>query len=120
MRAISSFSLETGTSTFWCRAPIALRMRASKSATGSVNLIMLLLGSSPVDSHSPRRLAHTRDLAAQREPAKTQAADAELAQVGARTAADMTAVVLPRGKLGLLLVVLHHLCCSCHRFLNYL
>src|SRR5712692_4551673 len=43
MRAISSFSLEAGTSTFWCRALIALRMRASMSATGSVNLIALLL-----------------------------------------------------------------------------
>jgi hypothetical protein len=32
--------LEAGISTFWCRARIALRMRASMSATGSVNLIV--------------------------------------------------------------------------------
>src|SRR6185437_9740105 len=49
MRAISSFSLEAGTSSFWCRAEIELRMRASKSATGSVKLIFVhLLLSSPV------------------------------------------------------------------------
>src|SRR5690348_7692031 len=40
MRAISTFSLEAGISTFWCRALIALRMRANMSATGSVNLIV--------------------------------------------------------------------------------
>src|SRR5215470_100342 len=39
MRAISDFRLEAGTSTFWCRARIALRIRASMSATGSVNFI---------------------------------------------------------------------------------
>src|SRR2546428_3982674 len=47
MRAISSFSLEAGTSTFWCRARIALRIRVSMSATGSVNFIALLLLSHP-------------------------------------------------------------------------
>src|SRR5471030_660135 len=39
MRAISAFSFEAGTSSFWWRARIALRMRARKSATGSVRLI---------------------------------------------------------------------------------
>src|SRR5271154_6086663 len=39
IRAISSFSLEAGISTFWCRALIALRIRVSISATGSVNLM---------------------------------------------------------------------------------
>src|SRR5271169_6350352 len=39
MRAISSFNLEAGISTFWCRALIALRIRVSISATGSVNLM---------------------------------------------------------------------------------
>src|SRR5437016_12265878 len=39
MRAISSFRLEAGISTFWCRARIALRIRASLAATGSVNFI---------------------------------------------------------------------------------
>src|SRR5580704_1908687 len=40
MRAISTFSLEAGTSTFWWRARIALRMRVSMSATGSVKFIV--------------------------------------------------------------------------------
>src|SRR5437763_16937556 len=40
MPAISSFSLEAGTSTFCCRARIALRIRASMSATGSVKFIV--------------------------------------------------------------------------------
>src|SRR5579864_1566650 len=43
MRAISIFNLEAGTSTFWCRARIALRIRASMSATGSLKFIVLLL-----------------------------------------------------------------------------
>src|SRR6266496_5509728 len=43
MRAISIFRLEAGISTFWCRARIALRIRVSMSATGSVNFIVLLL-----------------------------------------------------------------------------
>src|SRR5579864_4994733 len=40
MRAISAFKLEAGTSSFCWRALIALRMRVSKSATGSVKLIL--------------------------------------------------------------------------------
>src|ERR1700684_96892 len=39
MRAISTFSLECGTSTFWCRALMALRTRVKKSETGSVKLM---------------------------------------------------------------------------------
>src|SRR5579872_7251915 len=47
MRAISSFSLEAGTSTFWCRARIALRIRASISATGSVKFIFYFSSNHP-------------------------------------------------------------------------
>src|SRR6185312_3016369 len=39
MRAISLFSLEAGTSSFWWRARIELRIRVRKSATGSVRFI---------------------------------------------------------------------------------
>src|ERR1700677_2134736 len=54
MRAISVFSFEAGTSSFWWRARIELRMRVTKSATGSVKLI--LSPSLPVRSgHSSRR-----------------------------------------------------------------
>src|SRR5664279_1114324 len=42
MRAISTFNLERGTSTFWCRALIALRTRVRKSATGSVKLMLAI------------------------------------------------------------------------------
>ena len=41
--AISCFSLEAGMSTFWWRALMALRTRASMSATGSVKFMFLLL-----------------------------------------------------------------------------
>src|SRR6266853_1598938 len=47
MRAISSFNLEAGTSTFWCLELIALRIRDSISATGSVNLMFCFSWSRP-------------------------------------------------------------------------
>src|SRR5215469_14069773 len=50
MRAISSFSLEAGTSTFCWRERIALRTRVRKSATGSVKFICTF--SLPVSHHS--------------------------------------------------------------------
>src|ERR1700679_3061589 len=40
MRAISVFSFDAGTSSFWWRARMELRMRVTKSATGSVKLIL--------------------------------------------------------------------------------
>src|SRR5271156_4021618 len=40
MRAISTFSREAGTSTFWCRACSALRTLVSISATGSFHLLV--------------------------------------------------------------------------------
>src|SRR5271154_6898756 len=40
MRAISVFSFDAGTSNFWWRARMELRMRVTKSATGSVKLIL--------------------------------------------------------------------------------
>src|SRR5438309_5752966 len=54
IRAISSFSLEEGTSSFcWC-ARIALRTRVRKSATGSVKFICTF--SLPVYSGTPEDL----------------------------------------------------------------
>src|SRR5580704_12707413 len=44
MRAISSFSLEAGISTFWCRALIALRIRVSISdRIGQPHAFLLLI-----------------------------------------------------------------------------
>src|SRR5215469_4196804 len=56
MRAISTFSLEAGISTFWCRALAALRIRASMSATGSVNLIVCFSSSHPFAPRSAENL----------------------------------------------------------------
>src|SRR5579875_993618 len=128
MRAISSFSLEWGTSTFCCRALMALRTRVRKSETGSVKLMLcfsfnrrpfacLCTGKNPqrrtyhfasyqslVTSFSqlPARLRNSRYLAAQRQVAKMQPAQAKLAQVTARASADLAAVMLPGRELGLL------------------
>src|SRR3954452_18067212 len=138
MRAISSFSLDAGISTFWCRALIALRMRASMSATGSVNFIGLLLLDRPFalaltaeepaatrlqscipgryagTSFLPGRLRNTRNLSAQRQAAETQAAKAELAEKRARASADLAAVMLARRKLGLACVLDSF--CGCGHF----
>src|SRR5947209_1089043 len=130
MRAISVFSFDAGTSSFCWRALIALRIRVSKSATGSVKLI--LFSSYPFRVSPPRRkpvrnvlpniqrsktaigsseyrillplpgrLRNPGDFASQRQPAEAQAADAELAQIRARTSADLAAVVLTSRKLWL-------------------
>jgi hypothetical protein len=54
----------------------------------------------------PRRLRNSRNLSAQRQLPETQAANAELAQISARTSANAAAVMLPRRELGLLYFVL--------------
>src|SRR5262252_8370387 len=60
-----------------CSALLALRMRVSMSATGSVSICSLL----------PGTLGHARDRALMRELAQADPAEAELAENGARTAA---------------------------------
>ncbi len=50
----------------------------------------------------PGRLAYARNLTLQRQSAEAQTADTELAQVPARTSANLAAIVLPGRKLGLL------------------
>src|SRR5437870_3722461 len=128
MRAISVFRLEAGTSTFWCRARIALRMHASMSATGSVKFMVLLLLSRPFSPLSgepatarttqlcahlsrvpcervgtltllPGRLRNSRNFPAQCQPAETQAAQAKLAQIPPRPPANLAAIVLAGRKL---------------------
>src|SRR3954462_4293656 len=85
MRASSSFMREVGSSIDSCSALLALRMRVSMSAMGSVNMALLL----------PRRFGHAGDLALVRELAQADAADAELAEDGARAAAPPAARVGP-------------------------
>jgi hypothetical protein len=59
----------------------------------------------------PGRLRNPWNFPAQRELAEAQAANAELAQKGARTSAQLAAVMLARGKLGLS-CVFNSFCCS--------
>src|SRR5512135_546466 len=109
MRAISAFSFETGMSTRRCRAPAAFRIRASMSAIGSV----IMWDSSPIVSGQhrtcrswkcqprlPARLAHARDLAAQRHLPEADPAQAELAQVAPRPTAALAAVAGAHAELG--------------------
>src|SRR5580765_2986155 len=96
MRAISSFSFEEGSSTRSCNALLALRMRVSMSATGSV-----IIGGSLL----PRALCHAGDHALVGELPQADAAQAELLVHGARApalgAARVVAHLVLRGARGL-------------------
>src|SRR5271157_3007150 len=165
MRAVSTFNLERGTSTFWCRALIALRTRVRKSATGSVKLMLAISSNRrpfaflsrtrsrgpfprrlracrgkertsrdaltsafglacaetraadrPVPAVLPGRLRNPGNFSLKRQPAETQAANAELPQKRPRPPADVAAVVLPAGELRFL-VRLGDTGCLSHRFL---
>src|SRR5579859_5211117 len=98
MTAIATFILEDGICTRVCRAIMPLRMRVSISAIGSVMFIAQTLLAA-----LPARLRHARQLATERQLAEADAANAELAHVGAGPAADVAAVVLLHAKLGLAL-----------------
>src|SRR5580658_5104722 len=90
MRAISAFSFDAGTSTRWCLAAAALRMRVRKSAMGSVCIF------SPVMRRLPRRLpASFRDagnFSLERHTAETDSAHLELPDVRASAATNAAAV----------------------------
>src|SRR5690348_9488198 len=88
-----SLMFERGHSINCLRARIPLRIRARKSAMGSVI---------DIGSPSPARLDDTRDIAAQGEVPETEPAHLELAQVRARPAAALAAVVLADLELVLL------------------
>src|SRR5947209_5186333 len=87
MRAISTFSFEEGSSTRSCSALLALRMRVSMSATGSVSMSLVLL---------PRALRHAGDRTLVGELPQADPAETELLEHGARAAALVAAVVLAR------------------------
>src|SRR5690242_18418487 len=103
MRAISSLMFETGTSTFWCFAAYALRMRVSMSAIGSVITSPQsddeceMMNDEPSETHHssltvhrfalPARLRDAGDVAFERQRAEADAAERELAQVAAPAAA---------------------------------
>src|SRR4051812_3386154 len=81
MAASASFSFEDGIRTLSCIAMLALRMRVSMSAIGSV--IVMRCGSLP----SPAGLRHAGQFARVREDPHTDTAEPELAVHGARPAA---------------------------------
>src|SRR5262245_55576923 len=85
--AIPSFRREVGISARSCSARLALRMRASMSATGSVNI------------SSPRALGHAGNHALVRELAQADAAEAELAEHGTRPTASVAARVVADAEL---------------------
>src|SRR5438045_6308130 len=87
MRAISCFRREAGISTCSCSALLALRMRASMSATGSVSIA------------SPAALCHAGDHALVRELAQADPAEAELLEHRPRPAAAVAARVRARLEL---------------------
>src|SRR5262245_23916957 len=82
------FSLEDGMSTFSCSARLALRMRVSRSAMGSLFMIA-----------SPARLDHARHLALEGQLPEAQTAELELPQVAARASTQLTAAIGATGEL---------------------
>jgi hypothetical protein len=78
-----TFIFEDGMITFAFRAVMALRMRVSISAIGSVIVVPL-----------PARLHDAGDVSTQRELTEAQTAQPELPDEGARTAALRAAVAL--------------------------
>src|SRR5688500_11762601 len=89
--AMRTLRFERGHSTRCLRARMPLRIRARKSAMGSV-----------IDMDSPARLDHARDLAAEREVTEAEAAHLELAQEGTGATAPLATVLLTDLELGLL------------------
>src|SRR5689334_25413432 len=84
MRAISALSFEFGISARSCSALLALRMRVSMSATGSVSISRLL----------PRALRHARDHALVGELPQADAAEPELLEHGTRPPTAVAAGVV--------------------------
>src|SRR5258708_38006409 len=88
-RAISTFIRELGMEACSCSALLALRMRVSMSAIGSVSTSSLL----------PTRLRHAGNRALVGELAQADPAEAELLEHRARPAAPVAARVVPHLEL---------------------
>src|SRR5215468_1692837 len=91
---IRTLSFEAGMSTFSCSARLALRMRVSRSAIGSLIDMARLL---------PAGLDHARHLALEGELPEAEAAELEFPQKAARPPAQLAAAVGARLELGRLL-----------------
>src|ERR1700736_6141716 len=94
MRAISVFSLDTGTSTRWCLAAAALRMRVKKSPMGSVCIISYWL--------LPACFHDAGNFSLERHAAKTDSAHLKLANISARASAHAAPIAYAHLELGLL------------------
>src|SRR5579883_586768 len=99
MLARDSFSFEPGMRTVSKCAVLALRMRVSMSAMGSVMVIGRALP-------SPARLGHARDLARVHHHPEADAAEPELAVDGLRPSAPTAPGVCPDLELGRALLLL--------------
>src|SRR5579864_191927 len=99
MTARDSLSLELGIFTLSCMAVLALRIRVSMSAMGSV----IVMGAS---LPSPARLGDTGDLPRVHHDAQADATEAELAQYRPRTAAPPASGVGAHLELGRPLLLL--------------
>src|SRR5690349_24815156 len=91
-----TFMFERGSSIESLRARMPLRMRARKSAIGSVIDIF------DISSSLPAALHDARDVTAERELAETEATHLELAEVRTRTAATLAAALVANLELLLL------------------
>src|SRR5690606_8506023 len=96
-----------GISTTRLPAMAALRMRVSMSLIGSfiALILMFLFSLLPV---LPGRLGHAGNVACQRQLTEADAAHAELAHIGVRTAATAAAVVRTDLELGGPLLLFNH------------
>src|SRR2546422_4939455 len=90
--AIRTLSREAGMSTFSCSARLALRMRVSRSAIGSLRIRPL-----------PARLHDARNLALERQLAEAEPAHLELPEIAARAAAQLAPRIGARAELRLTL-----------------
>src|SRR5207249_7461931 len=79
--ATRSLSFEAGMSTFSCSARLALRIRVSMSAIGSLRMGL------------PARLHDAGHLALERQLAEAQTTHLELPEIAARAAAELAPVV---------------------------
>src|SRR5262245_2640773 len=123
MRAISTLRRDDGMSTRLCRAMVALRMRASMSAIGSVMFLCSSFSASSFQLPAASRLSrgaglpnstapagswkleagsqlpaarrHAGDVSLERQLAEAEPAQRELAEEAARAAAALAAVAQP-------------------------
>src|SRR5215813_14257505 len=106
MRAISNFTLEAGTSTFWCFAAYAFRMRVSISAIGSVITSPVNMSARKLRSllHAgaglalPARLRHSRYVTLEGQIAEADAAQRKASKIAAAPSAALASVVNSSGK----------------------